>query len=133
MFKGYVYTGGFICWIIIITTLSLYSFEDFDTQEIYIPHLDKVVHFIFYFVAAILGILLIRERTKAKINLSRSVVITVLLVIIYGIVIEVIQSTYTINRSGELYDVLANSLGAFFGAGLIIILFSGKTPLKWKD
>ncbi|MBT8292105.1 MAG: VanZ family protein [Eudoraea sp.] len=133
MFKGYLYTGGFICWIIIITTLSLYSFEDFDTQEIYILHLDKVVHFLFYFVAAILGILLIRERTKGKLNLSRSVVITVLIVIIYGIVIEVIQNIFTLNRSGELYDVLANSLGAFFGAGLIIILFSGKTPLKWKD
>lgn len=133
MFKGYLFTGGFICWIIIITTLSLYPFEDFDTQEIHIPYLDKVVHFIFYFVAAILGILLIRERTKAKLNLSRSVVITVLLVIIYGIVIEVIQSTFTLNRSGELYDVLANSLGAIFGAGFIIILFSGKTPLKWKD
>ncbi|MBT8182751.1 MAG: VanZ family protein [Eudoraea sp.] len=133
MFKGYLYTGGFICWIIIITTLSLYSFEDFDTQEIYILHLDKVVHFLFYFVAAILGILLIRERTKGKLNLSRSVLITVLIVIIYGIVIEVIQNTFTLNRSGELYDVLANSLGAFFGAGLIIILFSGKTPLKWKD
>ncbi|NNL02663.1 MAG: VanZ family protein, partial [Eudoraea sp.] len=122
VFKGYFYTSGFICWIIIITTLSLYSFEDFDTQEIYIPHLDKVVHFIFYFVAAILGILLIRERTKGKLNLSRSVVITVLIVIIYGIVIEVIQNIFTLNRSGELYDVLANSLGAFFGAGLIIIL-----------
>ncbi|WP_297696369.1 VanZ family protein [uncultured Eudoraea sp.] len=133
VFKGYVYTSGFICWIIIITTLSLYSFEDFDTQEINIPHLDKVVHFIFYFIASFLGVLLIRERTKGRLNLYRAVIISLLIVIIYGTLIEVIQNTFTLNRSGELYDVLANSLGAFFGAGLIIILFSGKTPLKWKD
>lgn len=133
MFKGYVYTSGFICWIIIITTLSLYSFEDFDTQEIYIPHVDKVVHFIFYFIAAFLGALLIRERTNGHLSLSRAVIISMLVVIFYGIVIEVIQNTFTLSRSGELFDVLANSLGAFFGAGLIIILFSGKTPLKWKD
>jgi len=133
VFKRYGFTIGFICWIVIITILSLYSFEDFDTQKIYIPHLDKAVHFCFYFVAAILGSLLIRERTKGQLNLSRAIIITTLIVIIYGIVIEVIQNTFTQNRSGELYDVLANSLGAFFGAGLIFILFSGKSQLKWKD
>ena len=133
MFKRYGFTIGFICWILIITILSLSSFEDIDTEGINIPHLDKLIHFFFYFVAAILGILLIRERTKGQFKLSRAIIITALSVIIYGIIIEVIQDTYTENRSGELYDVLANSLGAFFGAGFIIILFSGKTQLKWKD
>lgn len=133
MFKRYGFTVGFICWIVIITVLSLYSFEDLDTKGIHIPHMDKAVHFFFYFVAAILGLLLIRERTKGRLNLSRAIIITTLIVIIYGIVIEVIQNTFTRDRSGELYDVLANSLGTFFGVGLIIILFSGKTQLKWKD
>ena len=133
MFKRYGFTTGFICWIVIITVLSLSSFEDVDTEGINIPHLDKLIHFFFYFVAAILGILLIRERTKGQFKLSRAIIITALSVIIYGIIIEVIQDTFTENRSGELYDVLANSLGAFFGAVFIIILFSGKTQLKWKD
>ncbi len=133
MFKRYGFTIGFICWILIITILSLSSFEDIDTEGINIPHLDKLIHFFFYFVAAILGILLIRERTKGQFKLSRAIIITALSVIIYGIIIEVIQDTFTENRSGELYDVLANSLGAFFGAVFIIILFSGKTQLKWKD
>ncbi|WP_297702885.1 VanZ family protein [uncultured Eudoraea sp.] len=133
VFKRYSFTIGFICWIVIITVLSLSSFEDFDTQGINIPHLDKLVHFFFYFVAAILGVLLIREQTKGHLNLYRSIIISTLFVIVYGIVIEVIQSTFIQYRSGESFDVLANSIGAFFGAGLIIILFSGKTPLKWKD
>ncbi|MGB5203427.1 VanZ family protein [Eudoraea sp.] len=133
VFKRYGFTIGFICWILIITILSLSSFEDIDTEGINIPHLDKLIHFFFYFVAATLGILLIRERTKGQFNLTRAIIISGLSVIIYGIIIEVIQDTFTENRSGELYDVLANSLGAFFGAGFIIILFSGKTQLKWKD
>jgi len=133
VFKRYSFTIGFICWIVIITVLSLSSFEDFDTQGINIPHLDKLVHFFFYFVAAILGVLLIREQTKGHLNLYRSIIISTLFVIVYGIVIEVIQSTFIQYRSGESFDVLANSIGAFLGAGLIIILFSGKTPLKWKD
>ena len=133
MFKRYVFTSSFICWIVIITFLSLYSFKDVDTQKISIPHLDKMVHFAFYFVAAILGSLLIRERTKGHLYVSKSVLISMLFVIIYGIVIEVVQNTFTDYRSGDLYDVLANSLGAFFGAGTIFIIFLGKTPLKWKD
>ena len=133
MFKRYGFTIGFICWITIITVLSLSSFEDLDTKGINIPHLDKLVHFFFYFVAAILGALLIRERTKGQLNLSRAIVISTIIVIIYGIVIEVLQNIFTQTRNGELFDVLANSLGAFFGAGSIIMLFSSKTQLKWKD
>ena len=133
MFKRYVFTSGFICWMLLITILSLYSFEGFDTKKISIPHLDKLVHFVFYFIAAILGSMLIKERTKGQFNLSGTVIISMVVVIIYGIVIEVIQNTFTNYRSGDLYDVLANSLGAFFGGGIIFILFLGKTPLKWKD
>ena len=133
MFKQYVFTSGFICWMLLITILSLYSFEGFDTQKISIPHLDKLVHFVFYFIAAILGSMLIKERTKGQFNLLGTVIISIVVVIIYGIVIEVIQNTFTNYRSGDLYDVLANSLGAFFGGGIIFILFLGKTPLKWKD
>lgn len=133
MFKRYVFTSGFICWMLLITILSLYSFEGFDTKKISIPHLDKLVHFVFYFIAAILGSMLIKERTKGQFNLSGTVIISMVVVTIYGIVIEVIQNTFTNYRSGDLYDVLANSLGAFFGGSLIFILFLGKTPLKWKD
>ena len=133
MLKRYGFTIGFTGWIAIITVLSLISFKDLDSEGINIPNLDKIVHFFFYFVAAILGSLLIREQNKGQFNKSGSAILASLVVIVYGIIIEVIQSAFTQYRSGEIYDVLANALGAFFGAGLIIILFSGKSPLKWKD
>lgn len=133
MLKDYRFTIGFSIWIAIITFLSLSSFEDLDTGGLNIPHLDKVVHFIFYFVAAILGSLFLKENSKGLLNPLKAALLATIFAVIYGIVIEVIQSVFTQNRSGELFDVLANSLGAFCGAGLIIILFSGKTPLKWKN
>lgn len=133
MLKDYRFTIGFGFWIAIITFLSLTSFEDLDTGGLNIPHLDKVVHFIFYFVAAILGSLLLRENSEGRLNPLKAAFLAAIFAVIYGIVIEVIQSVFTQNRSGELFDVLANSLGAFCGAGLIITLFSGKTPLKWKN
>lgn len=133
MLKRYGFTIGFFGWIVIITVLSLYSFKDFDSQEICILQIDKAVHFVFYFVATTLGLLFIRERTKGQFNLLKAILITTVSSIIYGIIIEVIQHTFTEYRSGDIYDVLANSLGAFFGSALIIALFSGKTQLKWKN
>jgi len=53
--------------------------------------------------------------------------------ILYGILIEVIQLVFTTWRSGEFADVLANSLGALAGAGIIKLRFSGNGPLKWKN
>ena len=116
-----------------ITLLRLFSFPDIDTPAVEIPHLDKFVHFIFYFVVAVLGSMFIREQTLGKKALINALLISFLFAVIYGIIIEVIQSSLTSERSGDIYDVLANSMGAFCGTILIKSLFSGKTRLKWKD
>jgi len=119
--------------MVLITLLSLFSFSDVDKSRIEIPHLDKIVHFVFYFVAALLGCFFMRELTKGRMNIKKAIAIIIVLVIVYGIVIEVLQGAYTTQRSGEFYDVLANSLGAFAGAAVIYYLFSGKTQLKWNN
>ncbi len=118
--------------MVLITLLSLFSFPADDGPDIKIPHFDKLVHFIFYFVAAFLGSLFLRERTKGLIPLGKSILIVVLAVSLYGIIIEVLQDVYTTERSMELYDALANSLGALIGGGVIKFLFSGKRQLKWQ-
>jgi glycopeptide antibiotics resistance protein len=35
--------------------------------------------------------------------------------IIYGMIIEVLQYTLTVNRQGDIMDALANSMGAIVG------------------
>ena len=114
--------------------LSLFSFSDMDLDEgnLNIPYADKITHFVFYMVFSVLGCLTVRERTKGHMALGKTVVAIVVTAIFYGILIEVLQYTVTKDRMAEFADVLANTLGAFVGIGLIRWFFSKKKPLKWK-
>ena len=117
-----------------ITMLSLFSFSevDLDTGNLNIPYADKITHFIFYLVFTFLGSFFIRERTKGNLELGKATRYVLFAAIAYGILIEVLQYTITVDRMAELGDVFANSLGAFVGIGLIQWLFSKNKPLKWK-
>ncbi|MEO9512723.1 MAG: VanZ family protein [Flavobacteriaceae bacterium] len=123
---------AFLGWVIAITALSLVSFSSLDTGQIDIPYADKITHFTFYFVFALLACLFLRERTGGKIKLSTALTISVLLAIGYGIFIEVLQYTITEDRMAEFGDILANTIGAFLGIALIKWCFSKERPLKWK-
>jgi VanZ family protein len=131
--KQHGYTIGFISWMTLITLLSLFSIPaDDDVPKFHFPYADKLVHFTFYFVAAILGCLFLRERFRGDLKRNIAITITAITVIIYGIIIEVIQGVFTVDRTGDIYDALANCFGAFCGALTIKLLFSGKRQLKWK-
>ncbi|MCM4162698.1 hypothetical protein DHC50_03745 [Arenibacter sp. A80] len=121
----------FISWAVFITTLSLFSFEEESIPCIDVPHLDKLVHFSFYFVFTVLGCLSFREIDRRKEPFKKIGVKLFSLAIVYGIIIEVLQGEATIDRDPDLLDVLANSLGALFGSFTVKFIFSGKTPLKW--
>jgi VanZ family protein len=76
---------------------------------------DKVVHL---FVYAILSYLLIRGFIKQKkfSGLKNSPGLSaVIFSIFYGVLIEVLQEYVFIDRSGEFFDALANSIGALIG------------------
>lgn len=64
---------------------------------------------------------------------SKVIWMTVSGLIIYGTLIEVIQSNYTNHRSGEAMDIVANSIGAIVGSLFIKMLFSKRSQLKWKN
>nr|WP_275616038.1 VanZ family protein [[Muricauda] yonaguniensis]MDF0716866.1 VanZ family protein [[Muricauda] yonaguniensis] len=114
--------------------LSLFSFSsmDLDTGSLDIPYADKITHFIFYLVFAFVGCLSLRERSSGSIGLRKTLIVVLVFAILYGILIEVLQYTITADRMAEFGDVLANTLGAFTGIGLIRWFFSKKNPLKWK-
>lgn len=105
---------------------------DLDAGKLNIPYADKITHFVFYTVFAILGCLFLRERTKGNIAIGKAIKNIVVAAIGYGIFIEVLQYTFTEDRKAELGDVLANTFGAIVGVGLIWWYFSKERPLKWK-
>jgi len=120
--------------VLFVTVLSLFSFSDLclDIQKLNIPYVDKVTHFTFYMVFAILGCLFLRERTNGGIGLGKAVNLMGFTAVFYGMFIEVLQHTVAIDRMAEFGDVLANTFGAIIGAFLIKWYFSKERLLKWK-
>ena len=130
MRKKHLYAYAFIGWMVFVTFSSLYSFEDAELSSVNIPYGDKVVHFIFYFVAAVLGSLFFIETKEVKSVLIKNLKILALLLIFFGIIIEVIQEAMTVNRSGDVFDALANSIGVILGIIAIFTEFLGQRGLK---
>lgn len=118
--------------MVFITFSSLYTFEDTNVPDLQIPHLDKLVHFVFYFVAAVLGYFSFRNLIGSRASISRIRMGLLLFLIIFGIIIEVIQHRYTMTRAGDVFDALANAIGALVGLWMAKTLFSFKKRLNWK-
>ena len=130
--KKHWYTILFIGWVIAITSLSLFSFEDWDLDEGWsIPHSDKITHFIFYFVFVIFGLLAYKERRKRNILSTKTFIMVFLAAALYGLIIEVMQYIMPFGRMGDFWDVLANTVGALFGALLTKRYLSLNTVTKW--
>jgi VanZ family protein len=129
--SSYRYSIAFIGWMGLVTFFSLYSFRDPDPSRSETLHLDKIVHFTFYFVACILGVCFLRERLKTRLSLINSIILIVVFTIVYGVIIEVLQHMYTLTRQGDVYDVVANSLGSLFGAFLAYRLFNKSGRYSW--
>ena len=98
-----------------------------------IQHLDKAVHFTFYFVAAVLGVFAIREYSQGMANYRKSLLYIFVGLLVFGIIIEVIQYRFTLDRAGDIFDGLANGIGALCGVLATIFLFSKKRRLNWKQ
>jgi VanZ family protein len=110
---------------LIILFLSLSKSETFDTvQFINIPHLDKIVHFLMYFV---LMLSLVYENRFHMIK-AKNIFLLAIIPVLYGISIEFMQAYLTITRSGEFYDVCFNTLGVLFAALLWMLFKITKKP-----
>lgn len=114
----------------LITLLSLFSFSGDGLPYIKIPYLDKLVHFTFYFTATILGFVCLKQYVKPSNLVKKTVWSVALFSIFFGTIIEVLQSTITTTRSGEILDFMANSIGAICGALVVIFVFLKKMQLK---
>lgn len=67
---------------------------------------DKVVHFIFYFT-------FVYFWTKSLKNKSLNYILIILFLgVTMGIAIEFMQEKFTLHRTFDWYDILANSIGA---------------------
>jgi VanZ family protein len=106
-------TIGIIC----LSLLKLPSNNGFNIKNI-----DKVYHSFAYFTLAISWLFTFYKKPNRK-------YIVVICCIIFGIIIEILQSNLTVYRTGDYFDVLANSLGVLV-ALIIFNLFLKKNRVN---
>lgn len=70
-------------------------------------HLDKIQHCIAYLCLSLSWLVSTKKRIKKF--------IVVLLCIVFGMIIEVLQHTLTSYRTGDVLDVVANTIGILIG------------------
>jgi len=98
----------------IVEVATNYEFSDEQIDNIYeygITPLRKCAHFSIYFVLGILFYLLIKQY---DLELNKTLIISLLFCIMYACSDEIHQ-LFIFGRSGEIRDVLIDSLGSFLG------------------
>lgn len=133
MGKNKLWTFLFFLWMGTLTTLSLLPSDQLDVKTPPIPLLDKWVHLAFYSIGMTLGALFLRESRYPKGGMRKALVIMALVLILYGMVIEVLQGMTNLDRSAEWWDIVANMLGVGFGTVLALFLFRKVKAFNWRD
>jgi len=111
-----------VIWTIFIAFLCLVQFNNLPTVEV--KGADKYVHFSFYFVFTILWFSYFKNRSLTGKN---NLVKVFLLALLYGGLIELAQSIFTVTRKADVLDILANTAGAI---SAIVAIFFFKIFLK---
>jgi VanZ family protein len=108
---------------LIIMYLSMANAHTFDKVPINIPNFDKFVHFGMYF--SFMSVIIFENRKAIK---STGILFLIALIpFFYGIIIEILQSTLTITRTGSIYDAMANFAGILVSILLWLWFKSAKT------
>lgn len=81
--------------------------------DIEVANIDKGYHSFAYFILTITWLLAFYKKPQKKYIIAISC-------IIFGIIIEILQTSLTVYRTGDYLDVLANSLGVL----LALVTFS---------
>jgi len=107
-----------LAYMTLITIISLSNFDS--ASKFQFPHMDKLIHCLIYFIFY----LLVFNTTKVY-KLKKSLIISIIFSVGFGILIEVCQPIFTLNRQFEVLDILANAAGVF----LMVILINSRSSL----
>jgi VanZ family protein len=127
--KTYILLVLSIAWALLIFHFCTMSPDKI--PGIRIPYADKAAHFGFFFVQSVLLSLLFNFQTKK--SYFQIILLSTLLAFIYGGLIEILQSKF-FNRTGDLYDLIADLFGGFVGAMIYptLLRICGKVFKKYR-
>ena len=104
------YSKTLLCSLFIL----ILSIAPFSSHRIHpMPNTDKLIHFMMYLIFTV--IFFYEYRKTHPIKQLRFYLVVMTLPIIYGGLMELFQSIFTTNRSADVFDFLANSVGVFVG------------------
>ena len=124
------YYGPAIMWALFILFMCSIHIGEVSKASMFFPGFDKLAHSGFFFVLVIFycsGV--IRQQSPRTIS-YKAVIIFTLMAILYGGLIELLQMTIFIWRSGEWSDLFADSVGASMAAFGIIATFKAMNYVK---
>ncbi|MFN8242055.1 MAG: VanZ family protein [Bacteroidales bacterium] len=111
---------------LVIIILSFTGPSTFDRLKIPdLPYLDKLVHLGMY--AALMFVLIIENRKNLL--SARSYLYLSLIPLFFGLLIEILQSMFTVTRTGDVLDLAADAAGIVLAVLFWLIirrLFSGE-------
>ncbi len=94
-------------------------------EKTFIPNLDKLVHATLFGTFVFLWSVYLDAKNEKKINSWSRSISVLFIACLYGVGTELMQKYFIPNRDYDIYDILADSIGAILG-----FLFVNLT-IKW--
>ena len=113
-----------IIYSLALITVSLAKLNN--VPDIGISFGDKIFHFLAYFVLTLLWFYTFLYAFKFK--KKRALFFAVILSVLFGIIIEVLQESITVSRALDVYDAVANTLGALLAS--MVLWFKSSLHVK---
>jgi len=88
-----------------------------------IPHLDKVVHMVFFMIFTILFMRDVLKIKRLKLSSAAYILVTFLVVLSLALMTEGLQDIMKLGREGDIVDIFYDLLGFFLGLFLLVLFF----------
>ena len=112
-------------YVIMIILFLLSSLSNNELPKINFKHIDKVEHFIAYFTLSFLWFLALKT---SKVSFKKALIFAVLFTTMYGVFDELHQKFFTNDRTGDVFDLIADFLGATTSS--ILVYFRYRNDFK---
>jgi len=120
--KKYLVFWKTIAWTVFIMVLFLIPSQDIPGSR-EIPHLDKVVHMVFFMIFTILFMRDMLKIKRLKLSSVAYILVTFLVVLSLAIMVELLQDVMKLGREGDIVDIIYDLFGFFLGMFLLVLIF----------
>ena len=105
-----------LLWVVLISVLSLMPSGSFNESIFLFKHQDKVIHFVFYFIYALLFHRFLFKVIECR--LATMALISGVVPVVFSGIIEITQEYLISNRHADFFDFIFNIAGAVAGVYL---------------